>query len=126
MRATGPIKAPRPSAGRLAGEVQRGFIAAGVMVGVCAVGVALAGWGQSSTSRSTQSHRESAAELRNGSLLIVTPNGQFCRNRMIDNSTWRIRDAGWVDCETALAKSAGAESTGSRLDLIRQSFRGSP
>jgi hypothetical protein len=126
MRVTGPIKAPRPSAGRLAGDVQRGFVAAGIVVGVCAVGAALAGWGQSSTSRSTQSHHQSAAELRNGSLLIVSPSGQFCRNRMIDNSTWRIRDAGWVDCDTALAKSAGAENTGSRLDLIRQSFRGNP
>jgi hypothetical protein len=126
MRLSGPIKAPRPSARRLTGDVQRAFVAGGVVVGVCAVGVLLAGWGQSSTSRSVQSHHESAAELRTGSLLVVSPSGQFCRNRMIDNGTWHIRDAGWVDCETALAKSAGAENPGSRLDLIRQSFRGNP
>jgi len=126
MRATGSIKAPKPSTRRLAGELRRAIVAAGVVLGVCAVGAFFAGWGQSQTSRSPQSNRESAAELRNGSVLVVSPSGQFCRNRMIDNSTWRMRDAGWVDCETALAKSTGAENTGSRLNLIRQSFRGAP
>ena len=126
MRATGSIKAPRPSARRVTGELQRAVVAAGVVLGVCAMGAFFAGWGQSHTGRNPQSNRESAAELRNGSVLLVSPSGQFCRNRMIDNSTWRLRDAGWVDCETALAKSTGAENTGSRLNLIRQSFRGAP
>ena len=126
MRATGSIKAPRPSARRVTGELQRAVVAAGVVLGVCAMGAFFAGWGQSQTGRNPQSNRESTAELRNGSVLLVSPSGQFCRNRMIDNSTWRLRDAGWVDCETALAKSTGAENTGSRLNLIRQSFRGAP
>ena len=126
MRATGSIKVPRPTARRVTGELQRAVVAAGVVLGVCAMGAFFAGWGQSHTGRNPQSNRESTAELRNGSVLLVSPSGQFCRNRMIDNSTWRLRDAGWVDCETALAKSTGAENTGSRLNLIRQSFRGAP
>jgi hypothetical protein len=68
------------------------------------------------------------AELSTGSLLFVAPNSSLCRQRTIDNSTWQIRDNGWVDCDEALAKSANsgtdARTQGSRLDLIREGFRG--
>ena len=126
MRATGPIKAPKSSAGHLTGDLPRALVAAGIVVGVCVLGASFASRGQSSASQSLQAHHESEAELRTGGLLVVTPSGERCRNRMIDNSDGRIRDIGWVDCQAALAKSAGAENTGSRLDLIRQSFRGNP
>jgi hypothetical protein len=123
MRATSPFHAPRPS-GRIAGEVHRALVASGIVVGVCTAAVVVATWANSSMTRSAQSRsQQSAAELSTGSLLVVSPSGTFCRNRTIDNSTWQIRDNGWVDCEEALAKSAGVEKPGSRLDLIRQSFR---
>lgn len=126
MRTSSLIKAPRPFAGRSAGELSRALAAAGVVLGVCALGAGLEGWGRSATSRSVQSHQESAAELRTGGLLVVSPSGERCRSRMIDNSTWQIRDIGWVNCQEALARSVGSESADSRLDLIRQSFRGHP
>jgi hypothetical protein len=113
----------RPS-GRLAGDVHRALVATGMMVGICAVGAAFAGLAHTSMSRGAQPHTLTAAELNTGSLLVVSPSGTFCRNRTIDNATWRIRDNGWVDCEDALAKSTGTATTGARFDLIRQSFRG--
>jgi hypothetical protein len=61
-------------------------------------------------------------------MLVVSPTGTLCRQSTIDNSTWRIRNGGWVDCDEALAKSAGvdARTPGSRLELIRQGFSGKP
>ena len=65
-----------------------------------------------------------------GSMLVVAPTGNQFRQATIDNSTWRIRNGGLVDCEEALAKAANAgndvRSPGSRLELIRQGFRGAP
>jgi hypothetical protein len=116
-------RAPRPSTARLAGDIHRAFVATGMVVGVCAVGAAFTGLAHTSMSRGTQSHTLNAAEFSTGSLLVVSPSGTFCRNRTIDNATWRIRDNGWVDCEEAFAKPSGTASTGSRFDLIRQSFR---
>jgi hypothetical protein len=70
----------------------------------------------------------SEADLSTGSLLFVSPTGERCFERTIDNNTWLIRNNGWVDCDAALAKAArsGADSRtpGSRLDLIREGFRG--
>src|SRR6516225_8474918 len=73
MRATGSIKAPKPSTRRLAGELRRAIVAAGAVLGVCTMGAFFAGWGQSQANRSPQSNRESAADLRNGSVLVVSP-----------------------------------------------------
>jgi hypothetical protein len=44
---------------------------------------------------------------------------------LIDNTTWRIRDSGPVDCRTALARGAHANESGwsaSRVDIIRNGF----
>jgi hypothetical protein len=63
-------------------------------------------------------------------MLFVAPGGNRCRQSTIDNATWRIRNGGLVDCDEALAKAANAgndvRSPGSRLELIRQGFRGGP
>jgi hypothetical protein len=64
------------------------------------------------------------ANLHTGSLLIVAPDSSLCQQRTIDNDTWRIRNGSLVDCEDALAKAAGGPPSGSRLDLIREGFRG--
>jgi len=81
-------------------------------------------------SPASRPHPSTEGELSTGSLLFVTPNGTFCRQRTIDNSTWQIHDNGWVDCDDALAKSANAgadlRTPGSRIDLIREGFRGKP
>jgi hypothetical protein len=70
------------------------------------------------------------AELSTGSVLLVPPQGDTCRERTIDNATWRIRDAGPIDCTVALARNAAPEAkgqwSGSRVDIIRDAFRNRP
>jgi hypothetical protein len=70
------------------------------------------------------------AELSTGSVLLIPAEGDTCRERTIDNATWRIRDAGPVDCTTALARNAAIEAngrwSGSRVDIIRDAFRNRP
>lgn len=125
MRATVHIHAAKTSrAGRLAGDFQRAAAATGAVVGVCAVAAGFASFAQSSYNRTAYSTVTSAAEIKTGSLLVVSPSGNFCRNRTIDNSTWQIQDHGWVACDEALAKSGEPDSRGSRLDQISKAFRG--
>jgi hypothetical protein len=130
MRAIGTFPALRPSAaGRPAGEVRRAVLACVLTLGLCLTAL-IANWSQISLGPESRSHTSSEAPLSTGSLLFVPPRGSRCRQRTIDNNTWKIRDHGWVDCDEALAKSAnsGADmrSPGSRLDLIRDGFRGKP
>jgi hypothetical protein len=134
MRATVTFRAPRP-ADRLAGEAQRAFLACGFVLVVCAFAVGVANRSQAllspvSLSPVSRSHTSGETDLSTGSLLFVQPTGTFCRERTIDNSTWQIRDKGWVDCAEAMVKStnSGAEvrSAGSRLDIIRESFLRKP
>jgi hypothetical protein len=130
MRATGTIQTLRPGAAgrRLAVEVRRAVLACGFTFGVCLAGVLVANWWQASPSSVSRSRPSTESELSTGSLLFVAPHGSSCRQRTIDNSTWQIRDNGWVDCDEALAKSANSgidtRTQGSRLDLIREGFRG--
>jgi hypothetical protein len=130
MRATGTIHLVRPPAAarRFAVEIRRAVVACGLTLGVCLAAVLVASWWQTSPNRTARSQPSTAAELSTGSLLFVAPYGSLCRQRTIDNSTWQIRDNGWVACNEALARSespAGETRTqGSRLDLIREGFRG--
>lgn len=124
MRAVGTTKAPRHK-GWFAGDVRRAFIAYGVGFGLCVGAVAVGTWAHGAMNRGA--HLQGSGEnLSTGSLLVVAPDGNYCRERTIDNSNWQIRENGWVDCATALARSAagtGDKSSGSRLDIIRESFR---
>jgi hypothetical protein len=130
MRATGTIQIMRPPAAarRFAVEVRRAVLACGFTFGVCVAAVLVANWWQASPSAASRSRPSTESELSTGSLLFVAPYSSLCRQRTIDNSTWQIRDNGWVDCDEALAKSANAgtdpRTQGSRLDLIREGFRG--
>lgn len=130
MRATGTIQIlpPPAAARRFAVEVRRAVVACGLVFGVCLAAVAVANWWQASASRAARSQTSTESELSTGSLLVVAPYSSLCRQRTIDNSTWQIRDNGWVDCNEALAKSANpaaeTRTQGSRLDLIREGFRG--
>jgi hypothetical protein len=130
MRATGTIQLIRSPAAarRFAVEVRRAVLACGFTFGVCVAAVLVANWWQASPSAASRSRPSTESELSTGSLLFVAPYSSLCRQRTIDNSTWQIRDNGWVDCDEALAKSANsgtdARMQGSRLDLIREGFRG--
>jgi hypothetical protein len=130
MSATGTIRARRPGAGRLAGELRRAFVACGLVFTLCVLVALIANWLQASTGPVSQTHSSSEVNLSTGSMLVVPPAGDLCRERIIDNSTWRIRNKGWVDCSEALAKAANSgsdvRSPSSRLGLISESFRGKP
>jgi hypothetical protein len=126
MRPTPTIPALKPSAaGRFAGEFKRAILACGFGIAVCAGAIILATWTRVTVTSPSRSPGE--ADLSTGSLLVVSPTGERCLQRTIDNNTWLIRNNGWVDCD-ALAKAAGSgadsRTPGSRLDLIREGFRG--
>lgn len=62
-------------------------------------------------------------ELATGSIIFVPVLGNVCRKRLIDNSTWRIRDFGLIECRTALNPRAQESGwSASRVDVIRHSF----
>jgi hypothetical protein len=126
MRAINPIRARKSAPGRLAGDIRRAFLACGIVVALCIFAV-IANWSQPSTS---QFRTPSEVNLSTGSMLVVSPGGDRCRERTIDNSTWRIQNKGWVDCDEAFARAANAgadlRSPGSRLEMIREGFRGKP
>ena len=63
--------------------------------------------------------------LSNGSILFAPQAGNLCRQRLIDNKTWMMRDKGYVTCDEAVSWNAnvqGFPSSVSRLDAIRSSF----
>jgi hypothetical protein len=126
MRAVTKIRARKPSA--LAGDVPRAFLACGFLAALCVSAVAIARGSGASPSQTARAGATGDAELKTGSILLVSPTGNLCRERIIDNATGRIWNNGWVDCDEALAKAAnstaGNRSGGSRLDLIREGFRG--
>ena len=128
MSAAGSLRSLKPSAaGRLAGELRRAIVACGITFAFCLSAVLIANHWRASMSQATRTTPSSEAELSTGAMLVVSPSGTFCRQRTIDNSTWQIRDNGWVDCDEALAKSANSGApAGSRIDLIREGFRGKP
>ncbi len=129
MRPTHTIPALKPSAaGRFAGEFRRAILACGFGLAVCVGAVVLASWTRVTVSSASRPP-PGEADLSTGSLLFVSPTGDRCQQRTIDNNTWLIRNKGWVDCDAALAKAkSGADSRtpGSRLELIRQGFSGKP
>lgn len=65
-------------------------------------------------------------DLASGPVVFVPRSGNRCRQRAIDNATWQMRDAGEVDCDTALSQQKEAiprESSPSRVEVIRDGFR---
>jgi hypothetical protein len=130
MSATGTIRARSPAAGRLAGDLRRAFVASGLVFALCVLAALIANWLPASTSQVSQTHSAGDVNLSSATMLVVPPAGDLCHERIIDNSTWRIRNKGSVDCSEALAKSANSGATvwspGSRLGIISESFRGKP
>jgi hypothetical protein len=127
MRATGTFRAQKPSAiGLFRADLPRAFLAFGFLT-LCVAFAFVTNRSQDS-GPVPRPHVSSEADLSTGSMLVVSPAGNLCRESTIDNSTWRIRNKGWVDCADALAKSAATESrsTPSRIDIIREGFRGRP
>ena len=65
-------------------------------------------------------------ELRHGPILFVPTAGNVCRQRVIDNETWRIRDGGHVVCDEAVSWNAtvplNTYSVTSRVQALRSVF----
>jgi hypothetical protein len=63
--------------------------------------------------------------LTTGSILFVPQEGNLCRQRLIDNKTWQMRDKGYVVCDEAVSWNANAQppySSATRVDAIRSGF----
>ncbi len=64
--------------------------------------------------------------LTTGSILFVPHQGNVCRQRLIDNKTWLMRDKGYVICDEAVSWNATTQgapySPLSRVDAIRSGF----
>jgi hypothetical protein len=126
MRPNGTSRARKPSAGsRLAGDIRRAVLACGFVFALCVFVAVIASWSQTSVSPPPRPHT-AEGDLSTGSMLVLSPTGDLCRERTIDNSTWQIRNKGWVDCAEALARSENAgpdgRSSGSRVEMIRRGF----
>jgi len=128
MRAVNSISARRPAAAKPAGDIPRAFAACGFLLVLCASAVAIVHQSGASLNQPPRSAATGDDILRTGSILIVAPTGSLCSERIIDNTSGRIWNNGMVDCDDALAKAAnaaaGSRSRGTRLDLIREGFRG--
>jgi len=92
--------------------------------------VAQFGYWQTPSMRETAFARPAAPtsddELTTGSIVFVPVLGNTCRQNLIDNRTWQVREVGTVPCNEALAASAQRRSgaaPATRFDIIRESFR---
>jgi hypothetical protein len=66
---------------------------------------------------------DEALAFATGSVLIVPLSGDSCRQLLIDNATWRIRDHGMADCNEALINPVGAKQMSTiRSDVMRMVF----
>jgi hypothetical protein len=86
-------------------------------------------WNTSRTASATSQAQAAAqleATLRSGPILFVPLTGNVCRQRVIDNETWRIRDAGEVICDEAVSWNAtvplNTYSVTSRLQALQSVF----
>jgi hypothetical protein len=79
---------------------------------------------QSQDAEAQVNDAESDDELRTGSILIVPAQGNVCRQKLIDNATWHIRDNGFVLCDDAVSwrSDRGAGRSGARIEAIRDGF----
>lgn len=65
--------------------------------------------------------------LREGEILFVPIGGNVCRRRVIDNTTWTVRDGGEVECDSAVGWNSNLPETqyqvGLRMDAVSRTFR---
>jgi hypothetical protein len=119
-------KAP-PTTGRIGRDAWRAIIAGGALVVLLAL-IGLTTSGSQSPGRLPHSPQAlyDDDELAVGGMVFVPLRGNDCRQKLIDNATWRIRDVGVIDCSIALSGDSGAKQrrwSAARLDIIRNAFR---
>jgi hypothetical protein len=65
--------------------------------------------------------------LRTGSVLFMAPDGYRCRQSLIDNATWLIRENGFVDCDSAISQITSSQRqkwSADRVEAIRSGLSG--
>jgi hypothetical protein len=70
---------------------------------------------------------ETGAALQKGEVLFVPQDGNVCRRRVIDNTTWTLRDAGELPCDDEVFWNSNQpereQKVERRLDAIRNMFQ---
>ena len=120
-----PATRPQPRA-LLGRDGQRAIVSVAALALLFGVGVYLNGGIAISKFASISPRAAQDDNLTTGSILFVPVLGNRCRHRLIDNATWRIRDGGVVDCNTALSHQAGGGGlrwSAARVDVVREGFR---
>ena len=105
---------------------RRALLACLVLAALLGVGLLAGGMVPSPLTRTTPPAAQDGNRLATGPVLFVPPSGNRCRQRVIDNATWLMRDNGEVDCEAVLSPQMGAvprEGSPARVDVIREIFR---
>jgi hypothetical protein len=102
-------------------DLVRASLACGVLAAILALAVFVGTGGLQPMQPPPEPSVKSGESLASASMVFVPAVGDRCRKRVIDNTTWRVRDDGEVDCNTALG--AGAGSANTRVDIIRKGFR---
>jgi hypothetical protein len=112
------------------GELARASVIAAALAGLGAFAYVI-GTGWQSPPRTTSfapTAPQSGSDPTAGSIVFMPPLGGTCRQNLIDNRTWEVREGGAIPCEQALGgpyRRANSQS-GTRLDIIRDSFRKAP
>jgi hypothetical protein len=122
------VQRPKPSVGRApgrGGDALRAIVVGSVLAGLGAFAYMIGTTGPSPSLRETAFSRsqKKSEDFATGAVVFVPVLGEECRQKTIDNRTWEIQDQGTAPCKDALAASTGRRSGGSRMDIIRDSFR---
>lgn len=113
-------------------ELSRILIVSSVLASIFVTALAMGTGPLGSSVQKAMSARTTVAsrqddDLTTGSIIFVPVLGNDCRQNLIDNTTGAVREGGTVPCDKALAASRRAGGgPATRLDVIRQSFRGAP
>ena len=106
-------------------DITRAVIAGAAVAALFAAAFGIgAGW--HTPSREKAAARTGEGHMTTGAIVYVPVHGDTCRQSLIDNNTGKITHGAAVSCKEALAASARRSGGGStRIDVIRESFRGS-
>jgi len=111
------------------GEASRAVVTICALAGLFAVAYAIGSSFRAPSLRDIAfkpADQQSDDELTTGSIVFVPVLGNNCRQNLIDNRTWQVRENGTVPCDKALGASSsrgvGIDSA-TRLGVIRDSFR---
>lgn len=110
---------------------RRAILTGAVLTGAVAIGIVTGAYfARTVTTAKTASYTAflaQAEELRTGTVLFVPLEGNICRQRIIDNETWHMADAGSVVCDEAVSWNSSAPGqkyfVAVRVDAIRSGFR---